>query len=541
MPNRTRQSNKRRPARPEVTITPTESGIPAEWQQPSKPQQRPERSGGSPSRSRAAEPSTWQQPSRARSSDRRTRGSPPKPVEPSNWQSPETQRRSSPQRQQSAPRAQGGENRRRRKKRRPPLSTVLFPGLAQRRRAARRRNASPDSRADRQKQRLRRQQRYLVLSRLFTLLVIVGTGILALTLFFKVETVTVDGHSRYTNSQLLETAGIEQGDNLFLLPTRGIRRRLFDEYPYLDTVRIERKPPNSVVLHVEDAVPAAAVGSGTTYYYMDAGGKLLEQVTMEQLGSIPVVTGVTIEGGEVGRKLNMRRDERLQQLTILLTALEEQGLMARVDFINLSDMSNVRIGYNDHMYIRFGTMDQLDYKMRFAKKFVEETSPSLYCEIEVSGEILWEGHPSYRVIPVTQEDVVAQSRDIDEAAEAQAAEEAANAEADANAAAPVLGGTGQNGENGEGAAGTEGGDGAQTGDDSTSNSGGDGSSGDDSDDSSGTGGDDSSNSDEEDDKNNSDENDDGNDDNGDSAQPASPGNAPALNFPTGGVNWRNAT
>lgn len=528
MPNRTRQSNKRRPARPEVTITPTASGIPAEWQQPSKPQQKPERSGGS-SRTRPAEPGTRQQPQKARASDRRTRGSPPKPVEPSSWQSPETRRRSSPQRQ-TVPQAQGGGSQRRRRKRRPPLSTVLFPGLAQRRRAAQRRNASPDSRADRQKQRIRRQQRYLLISRLFTLLVIVGTGILALTLFFKVETVTVDGQSRYTNSQLLETAGIEQGDNLFLLPARRIRKRMFDEYPYLDTVRIERKPPNSVAIHVEDAIPAAAVGSGTTYYYMDAGGKLLEQVTMAQLGDIPVVTGVTIEGGEVGRKLNMRRDERLQQLTVLLTALEEQGLMAQVDFINLSDMSNVRIGYNDHMYIRFGTMDQLDYKMRFAKKFIDETSPSLYCEIEVSGEILWEGRPSYRVIPVSQEEVVAQSRDIDEAAEAQAAEDAAKSEADANAAAPVLGGTGQNGENGEGAAGTEDGGGAQTGDDhSNSDSGEDGSSDSDSSDSSGN-----------EDSSGTDGNDSSNSDGGsDDAQPARTGNAPTLNFPAGGANWRN--
>lgn len=364
----------------------------------------------------------------------------------------------------------------------------------------------------------------MALSRLFTLLVIVGTGVLALTLFFKVETVTIDGRSRYTNSQLLETAGIEQGDNLFLLPTRGIRRRMFDEYPYLDTVRIERKPPNSVIIHVEDALPAAAVGSGTTYYYMDAGGKLLEEVGMDQLGNIPVVTGVTIERGEVGRKLNMRRDERLQQLTILLTTLEEQGLMAKVDFINLSDMANVRIGYNDHMYIRFGTMDQLDYKMRFAKKFVEETSPSLYCEIEVSGEILWEGHPSYRVIPVTQEDVVAQSRDIDEAAEAEAAEEAAKAEADANAAAPVLGGTGQSG------------DGAQPGNssDSDSNENEEDSSDSDSGDSS-----DARQDDSEDDNGSDNSNLDDGDENTD--QPAGTGNAPTLSFPTGGANWRSAT
>ena len=75
-----------------------------------------------------------------------------------------------------------------------------------------------------------------------------------------------------------------------------------------------------------------------------AGGKLLEQVSLDRLGSVPVVTGVTIGDSEVGKRLNMKHDERLQQLTQLLNSLEKYGLMNRVDFINLSDMANVRVG-----------------------------------------------------------------------------------------------------------------------------------------------------------------------------------------------------
>lgn len=303
---------------------------------------------------------------------------------------------------------------RRRKKKRPPLSTVLFPKREQRVRR-RRQRSTPDNRAERRRQRLKRQQRYRFFYKVFTLVLILCAGVLALTLFFKVDQVRIQGRSRYSNAQLLETAAIEQGDNLFLLSRRAVRKRLFDEYPYLDTVIVERKMPNQIIIRVADATPAAAIGSDTTYYYMDADGKLLEQVSTDRLGSVPVVTGITVDDVEVGKRLNMRRDERLRQLTALLRALEEYDLMDRVDFINLSDMENVRVGCDGHMYIRFGTMDELDYKMRFAQKFVAETSASLYCEIEVSGEILWEGRPSYRVIPVSAEEVAMQSRDLDEA------------------------------------------------------------------------------------------------------------------------------
>ena len=496
MPSRTRQSNKRRPVRLEVKITPTASGIPAEWQQPSAPRQPTDRrTRGSPPERRPAEPSGWHQ-SPGAGKPRGSQGrSAQAAVQPSQGAAPDTQPR------------------RRKRKRRPPLSTVLFPKRA-------RRHSAPDNRAERQKQRLKRQRRYLVLSKLFTTLLILGTGIFALTLFFKVDTVTIEGRSRYTRSQLLETAAIEKGDNLFLLPKRSIRNRLYDEYPYLDSVQVEQKPPNKVILHVEDAIPAAAVGSGATYYYMDASGKLLEQVSLDQLGGIPVVTGVTVDNVEVGKRLNMRRDERLRQLTVLLTALEEQDLMRRVDFINLSDMANVRIGCDGHMYIRFGTMEQLEHKMLFAKKFVEETSPSLFCEIEVSGEILWEGHASYRVIPVSEEEVAAQSRDLDAAVtDGETPDGTGDGTEGADApAAPVLGGTSQ-GADGDGESGSD-----QT--DST-----DSKQDQDHDETDASG-----------QKKNEDADTDGtDDDDGDDAdKPAS--NAPALSFPPAGStgNWRNS-
>lgn len=354
-------------------------------------------------------------------------------------------------------RAPEGQARRRRKKR-PPLSTVLFPKRAQRLQRKRRQRAAPDSRAERRRQRLKRQQRYRFLYKAFTLALIVCAGVLALTLFFKVDTVRIQGRSRYADAELLETAGIEKGDNLFLFSRSAVRKRLFDAYPYLDTAIVERKLPNKIVIRVADAKPAVAIGSETTYYYMDAGGKLLEQVAVDQLGEVPVVTGVTIEDAEVGKRLNMRRNENLRQLSQLLTSLDANDLMDRVDFINLSEMNNVRVGCDGHMYIRFGTLEDLDKKMRFAQKFVAETSASLYCEIEVSGEILWESRPSYRVIPVSKEDVAAQSRDLDAAILVEPEPPDGEAGADPNAPAEPgqEGETGQTGADGpDGEAGTD--------------------------------------------------------------------------------------
>ena len=69
----------------------------------------------------------------------------------------------------------------------------------------------------RRNNRRRRRGSFAPFYKLLCLVVIVAAIVVALSLFFKVEHIAVDGNSRYTNVEVVNASGVKQGDNLFLM------------------------------------------------------------------------------------------------------------------------------------------------------------------------------------------------------------------------------------------------------------------------------------------------------------------------------------
>ena len=116
-----------------------------------------------------------------------------------------------------------------------------------------------------QQQRKRRRRRsrhgpgrvYLIL----TCAVICAAVILALTVFFKINRVAVEGNTHYTEGEILEVVSVSTGDNLFFVKSEEVSREILDKLPYVKSVKINRKLPDTLVLSITESTPAAAVQS----------------------------------------------------------------------------------------------------------------------------------------------------------------------------------------------------------------------------------------------------------------------------------------
>ena len=77
-------------------------------------------------------------------------------------------------------------------------------------------------------------------------------------------------------------------------------------------------------------------------------------------------------------------------------------MLDELDFINLQDLTDVRIGYQDRFDIRVGTLDELAYRLRFASTVIDERlSPS---DI---GRLYWDTQNRLHYVPDTAENVAA--------------------------------------------------------------------------------------------------------------------------------------
>ena len=120
------------------------------------------------------------------------------------------------------------------------------------------------------------------LSFLYKLLafVLICTAIsLALTLFFRIRSIEVSGNDRYTRQEIIDAAGVSEGDNMFLMNKYSAAERIRKALPYIETVQFRRSLPDGLsIIVTECADPAAIVQDGKAYLLCDTGN-IVDEVT----------------------------------------------------------------------------------------------------------------------------------------------------------------------------------------------------------------------------------------------------------------------
>lgn len=173
----------------------------------------------------------------------------------------------------------------------------------------------------------RRRGRFSGLYKLLSVLLVTAAVAGACMVFFRVNEISVAGSARYSDQQIIDVSGIQQGDNLIAIPRGKIANRIIHELPYIRSVSIDWALPDRVVLTVKEHAAVAAVSDGSRWWYISAQGRLLEQSAVQ--GPMRV-TGLTAVEPEAGRDLEVSEQQqaRLSYVLSLLSALEERGAMA---------------------------------------------------------------------------------------------------------------------------------------------------------------------------------------------------------------------
>ena len=135
----------------------------------------------------------------------------------------------------------------------------------------------------RRNNRRRRRGSFAPFYKLLCLVVIVAAIVVALSLFFKVEHIAVDGNSRYTNVEVVSASGVKQGDNLFLMNKYNVAGRISGALPYVEAVSINRDLPDTLQIHIQECVCSIALEQEGTTWIMCSSGKVVDEIS----GSAP--------------------------------------------------------------------------------------------------------------------------------------------------------------------------------------------------------------------------------------------------------------
>ncbi len=226
---------------------------------------------------------------------------------------------------------------------------------------------------------VRRKERRARLTKIIAVLLSLVCGVLALTAFFRVEQLEIVGLTRYETQDVLNTFGIKQGDNLFFCDSLRGQKRLLAQYPYFESVSVERDLPSRMVVTVKEAQPIAAVNSTQGgWFVLDKDCRVLERTDQEGAKDAAEVLGLRTAGAEPGQTLPAEDPDVLEALKTLANGLDKVGLGGKATLYNLQDLDSIWFLYEERFAVCVGDTKNLDHKLAILQALVtgDQFSPS---------------------------------------------------------------------------------------------------------------------------------------------------------------------
>jgi cell division septal protein FtsQ len=207
---------------------------------------------------------------------------------------------------------------------------------------------------------------------------------LCLTMLFNVDRIIIEGNTIYNERDLIETSGIEKGENLFEVDISYAENKLYSVYSYVEEVEVKRSFPNAVTIKIVEATPFSVIEEADGYTLVSAGGKVLERGIEEVPEDMLSVRGLsTVTNSED----NAKRMELMKKIVNIMRGLGMEGY----NFLDLTDTLEITMIYDNRVKLVIGNELELEYKLQFADNVIsEKLSKTGYQLVDASspGEIM---------------------------------------------------------------------------------------------------------------------------------------------------------
>lgn len=121
--------------------------------------------------------------------------------------------------------------------------------------------------------------------------------VIGATIFFKIETITVEGNRHYSQEEIISATNIQLGENLFALKRDDIANKITYVLPYVQSLEIKLSLPTGIKLVVQEQVGMVELVTDAGTWYMGVQGKLLEN-SVSSVATTPVEEEILEESAD---------------------------------------------------------------------------------------------------------------------------------------------------------------------------------------------------------------------------------------------------
>ncbi len=233
---------------------------------------------------------------------------------------------------------------------------------------------------------------------ILTALIVLLFMILAVTLVYKtifvVKTINITGSEKYSDSEILTAADIEEGDNLYSFSKTKTSDEITFHCPYISLVEITRTIPNTIKIAAEEDSEMFYANVWGEYLILSNSLRVLgvtEKAQAREKGLVELVLPA-VSSSVCGRSIEFvsaRDDRYIKSIisTVTSSDLFDKGMLDKID---LSDEYEATAQVSGKYYMKLGNESDMDLKLKMAYKTIislaqESTSPAKI-DLTVVGE-----------------------------------------------------------------------------------------------------------------------------------------------------------
>lgn len=233
---------------------------------------------------------------------------------------------------------------------------------------------------------------------LVTVVAVVFAVILGMSIFFKSRNVMVSGAEKYTEWEVKEAAGIAENDALLTLNKAKVTTRIRKALPYVGDVRVGIKLPDTVMISIKelDVVYAIADNNGG-WWLLDAGGRVVDTTNVASAENYTKILGVKIQNAVIGEQAVAAKEElpseentqtettetqlppveiptgqMLEAAVQVISALEKCGVMGTIVSVDVTDLQELTIWYENRYEVNLGNTVRLEEKIAAMKSTIKK-------------------------------------------------------------------------------------------------------------------------------------------------------------------------
>ena len=157
----------------------------------------------------------------------------------------------------------------------------------------------------------KQRRRRIVFSYVFVFFLIVITAVLlSFNVMFRTTVITVKADGLpYTDEEIIETSGIDYGDNIFFSKRKAAVKNLVDKYPYVEGAQIRLRIPGTQIIEIDTAIPSYQVQFSGGFAVVSANCRILE-INEKQKSGIPLLKGIKLNHTQPGEYITIIRKLR---------------------------------------------------------------------------------------------------------------------------------------------------------------------------------------------------------------------------------------